>query len=315
MSESQEPTNDQIRIYSDDIHLHVPDSNMLVRIPVLERLFSAYIIDMKRCPIFRGELTHPRMIYITGDFGNGSTTTLMSFCRKTNYTVIDVDLKGTLEENQESIRHLFSVSIMQSLIRIENFIILLRDPMWAFRSQLNLSTEFLRNFLRLKKSNISVDWCVVIRSMDLPIIKGDNLDYNFFKELDVFMEPPLLDPSERAYACQLALQKCIVEGFNGKMSTSLLFPENVIKELAERTIYMGVGEIHKKIQNAVRIQAEKLITVGYSNCTIYDYIPSPVSIVEAFPLIKNAPIDLEKIVLHPEIKRIIRSNTGATYFK
>lgn len=290
--------SDRIKIIS-NYDAEIPSEEYLVGIESLMIFLDIYTFRLSGSPIYRGENMPPRLLYILAPLKFGVGTTVMNFCRKNGITSICTRL--TASTPQENIKVLTAAFKPLEEKKDERFMIYLIDPMYAFRCQEGVCTAFLNLYSAMLKMRDDRKWSVVIRSPDIPTHRTDHMDWNFWKTIDVVCEAPMIDSDSRKKLVRsVVLNYCFAP-----------LEEKLVEVIADRTTYMGAGEIVSKLKTCFSITAEIVARDSnyasiYKNSTDYSlFLPSISTIEEVFSHVKEK-VENYGFELHPEIKLVRR---------
>lgn len=302
------------RIYTRDIHLHIPSGDNTLQFAALEDLFYQYVVNTRSCDLFRGVFKPPHLLYFIGDKGSGVKTCAMKFCYDREMSFVLVSLKGSKDENIAILEELFNRDVPSLVSAGENFLIYLDDPMYAFRSHEGVSALFVSYFEKMP-FQCPVEWAVFIKSSDVPSAKGDHLHYKIFGLIDVAAETPILTVKEREAVANIALRACLAPRIRPGDPIPM-FSDPTLTTLGVLGMYMGPGEIVSRIKNAVRcVISEKASTVegleSFSRGDIQSFVPESRHIVQTFPQKERA--FNYGLPLHPEIKLVRRAAVESEY--
>lgn len=302
------------RVYTRDIHLHIPSGDSAFQFTALEDLFYQYVINTRSCDLFRGDFEPPRLLYFIGDKGSGVRTCAMKFCYDREMSFVLVSLRGSKEENTAILEDLFGVDIPALIASGENFLIYLDDPMHAFRNQEGVSSFFVSCFKKMPR-HCPVEWAVFIKSPDVPCAKGDHLHYAIFGLIDVAIETPILAAQEREAMASIALRACLAPKIRPG-DPMPIFDAAALAALEVLSMYMGPGEIATRVKNAVRcVIAEKASTVegleSFSRGEVQSFVPKELHIIQTFPR-KGSAFNYN-LALHHEIRMTRRAAVEPVY--
>lgn len=226
----------------DALDRSTPSSDNVVGGPTMHSRLETIMSRAPDAIVFRGAYTSPKLLLIVAPPHFGITTLVKSYCRENAVMMFYSELLSeSATENTDVLKLQFDeaskfVDGLDEKSPNRRFIVYIREPLYAFYQQSNVSSIFLSRYEELREKAGPKDWCVVLRSVSYPTppMPHEKCSYKFFRAVDIMIPYQCPTKEERVEVVKVASRMFL----RGK-----LLDDKTIDLIASCTPNIGLGQI------------------------------------------------------------------------
>ena len=287
----------------DALDRSTPSSDNVVGGPTMHSRLETIMSRAPEAVVFRGAYTSPKLLLIVAPPHFGITTLVKSYCRENAAKMFYSEISSAItSENIEVLKQQFDaasefVDALTDESTDRRFVVYVREPLYVFYNQDNVSAIFLSKFEALRDKAGPKDWCVILRSVSYPTRPQpfDKCSHKFFRAVDILIPYQCPSKEERAEVIKVA-SKMFLRG--------RLLDDRLIDTIANDTANIGLGQIVAAIGECCTKYALRLL---FDNPHLSDskdvsvYVPDENAIFSMLRYLNNSN---NGFVVHPDFYRV-----------
>lgn len=246
-----------------------PNQRNVVGTSAMNSLLDVLMVHAPKMPVFRGNYRPFKLMIVVAPPHFGITTLVKSYCREQTVTMFYLEINSScVNDNKDTLKRCFDNMELHLNARDKTsessapplkFILYMKDPLYSFYNQSDISEMFISRFNKLREQcERSDSWCVVMRSTVYPTVDRGKCNYELFRLIDVSVPYECPSYEERV---QLIKQSCKKYLHNAEL------PEALVKRIAEDTAGIGLGQLDYAISGCC---SRKAFTVAWHQPALVD---------------------------------------------